>query len=57
MLVPVSKTIWWGKVGTPEKCACIVIVPISGVPVSDIYCTLVSIDFHATYAIVNEYAH
>ena len=37
--VPVSKTIWRGKVGTPEKCACIVIVPVSDVPVSDIYCT------------------
>ena len=37
--VPVSKTIWRGKVGTPEKCVCIVIVPVSGVPVSDIYCT------------------
>ena len=41
--MPVSKTIWRGKVGTPEKCACISIVPISGVPVSDIYCTMASI--------------
>ena len=38
MLVP--KTIWRGKVGTPEKCACIVIVLVSSVPVSNIYCTL-----------------
>ena len=36
--VPVSETIWRGKVGTPEKCACIVTTPVSGVPVSDIYC-------------------
>ena len=38
---PVSETIWRGKVGTPEKCACIVIVPVSGVPVSGIYCTTI----------------
>ena len=37
--VPVSKTIWRGKVGTPEKCACIAIRPVSSVPVSSIYCT------------------
>ena len=39
MPVPVSETIWRGKVGTPEKCACIVIEPVSGVPVSGVYCT------------------
>ena len=37
--VPVSNTNWRGKVGTPEKCACIVIVPVSSVPVSNIYCS------------------
>ena len=39
--VPVSNTIWRGKVGTPEKCACIVIVIVSSVPVSNIYCTII----------------
>ena len=41
MPVPVSETIWRGKGGTPEKCACIVIMPVSGVPVSGIYCIFV----------------
>ena len=37
--VPVSETIWRGKVGTPEKCACIVTVLVSSMTVSSIYCT------------------
>ena len=40
--VPVSKTILRGKVGIPEKFACIVIMPVSSVPVSNIYCSSIS---------------
>ena len=39
--MPVSETIWRGKVGTPEKCACILIVPVSGVTVSGIHCNFI----------------
>ena len=35
--VPIKETIWRGKVGTPKKCACIVIVPVKSVPVTRVY--------------------
>ena len=39
MLVPITKTFWRGKVGTPKKCACNVTGPVTSVPVTSIYCS------------------
>ena len=39
MLVPITKTIWQGKVGTRDSGACNVTVPITSVPITNIYCT------------------
>ena len=44
--MPITKTIWRGKVGTPKKCACIVIVPVTSVPVTRNYCTIHTRDRH-----------
>ena len=38
VLAPVTKTIWRGKGGTPEMFACDMIVPITSVLVTSIYC-------------------
>ena len=39
-LVPITKTIWRRKVGTPKMCACNGAEPITSGPVTSIYCTL-----------------
>ena len=36
--VLVTKTIWQGKVGVPKLCASNVVVPVTSVHVSSIYC-------------------
>ena len=40
MLVPITKTFWRGKVGTRNSGACNLIMPVTSMPVTSIYCAL-----------------
>ena len=37
--MPITKTIWWGKVGAHDFGAYTVIVPVTSVPIAIFYCS------------------
>ena len=52
-LMPITKMIWWVKVGTLNMCACNLIDPITCVPVTSIFCTtIVNTFLHAHWKLI-----